>query len=228
MGLVTTFSLVRSASCTPAVTSAWLAIFALDLSVQLARDLAPAWDLDPRSLAVDPTIFGRFEDTPTGSYVLEFVGPAPAPNDLAFHTEDATGRVRAPIETLGLDLDTVSSAASHEALEATIDPHINVYVDFAPLPGWKVMREIGDPVQSRSYRVRQGGVLLSSFIFPAWFDPFGVTPFDFLDDLSAPFTRIPGDGGDYMILLDPSGKRTQEPAGAKVRRRAMAALRGGA
>lgn len=223
-----TFSLVRSASCAPAVTPEWLSQqFAPDLAIQLQRDIAPAWGLDPRGLQVDPTAYPSFEAAPAGSYVLEFVGPAPAPGDLAYHTEDSSGRVRAPIETTDLDLDTVSGGASHETLEATVDPHINLWVDFAPRPGWKVMLEIADLVQSRGYRVRQGGCLMSSFAFPASFDPFGVAPFDYLGDLSAPFTRIPGDGGDYMILEDPSGVRSQDPPGARLGRRALVALRGG-
>lgn len=225
---MTLVAIVRSPDCSTIITPEWLSTqLAPDLEIQLVRDYAPAWGVDPRSLSVDPTVYTTIEETPPHARVLDFVGPDPAVGAAAFHLERTDGRMWMPVGTAGKSRDDVSSAASHEVLEDDQDPNINAWVDFAPLPGWKVMREIGDPVQSRGYRVREGGVLLSSFVFPAWFDPFGAAPFDFLDDLSAPFTRIPGDGGDYMLLLDPSGVRSQEPAGVRVRRRALAALRGG-
>lgn len=228
---MTTFAIVRTAACDPSVTAAWLSALALDLAVQLQRDLAPAWGLDPRSLNVDPTVYATPGETPAGSYVLEFIGAMPVGEeaDAAYHTEDADGRVRAPIATIAMGeavaLDEVSQAASHEALEATKNPRINTWVDFGDArPGWSTMLEVCDACESTGYRVRAGGPLLSGFLFPSFFDPYGVAPFDYLGNVSAPFTKLPGGAGDYMIVRDPQGVRSQEPAGAVLGRRATLAL----
>jgi len=221
---MTMIAIVRSPGCDPLVTPEWLALFALDLTVQLTRDLALAWGLDARTIVVDPHVWPSFESAPPSSYVLEFVGAMPPEDaaDAAFHIEDAQGRVRAPIATIGYSLDDVSLSASHEACEAVCDPTTTTWIEMPS--GAFTMREVCDAVQSEGYYVRAHGCLMSDFLYPSWFDAEGRPPFDALDTLTAPFTRR---ALGYLILRSATGLRSQDPPGARLRRRALAALRGG-
>ena len=67
--------------------------------------------------------------------------------------------------------DSISSTASHEALEMLADPAANEYSYYGPRLTWA--REVCDAVQATSYRIVAHGmkVSVSNFVLPACFDP---------------------------------------------------------
>lgn len=99
---------------------------------------------------------------------------------------------------------SVSSVLSHEILEMVGDRCANTWAD-GPLGEYAV--EVCDPVEGDTYSmiVKNNGeeikVLVSNFVFPAWFNPQANKtlnmPFDYLKKLTAPFTLSKG---GYMIV----------------------------
>lgn len=81
----------------------------------------------------------------------------------------------------------------HEALETVGDPLCNIWRDIDPHT--QTAQEMCDAVEATGYR--HDGADLTNFLLPAWFNPFGKPPFDYLGQLTAPFTMT--DGG-YMLL----------------------------
>lgn len=92
----------------------------------------------------------------------------------------------------------VSEVVSHEALETVADPACNVWRDNGT---FLQVQEVCDPVEDQTY-TDGAGVVVSNFVLPAYFDPFGVGPFDKLGSLSSPFSLT---AGGYAIRQTGSG-----------------------
>lgn len=91
-----------------------------------------------------------------------------------------------------------SSVLSHEILETLADPFVNEWVQRDD--GVLLAVEVGDPVEGDGYTIDALGspVLVSNFILRSWCDPTNEGPFDFLGQLSAPFSMSPG---GYMVVM---------------------------
>lgn len=147
-------------------------------------------------------------------FYLELVDALPeAPGALGYHDIDSEGR---PFSRVGVNLSldngsdwltgrySVVSVVGHEALETVGDPIINVWRDIDATT--ETVQELCDAVEDTGYR--HNGMDLTNFLTPAWFNPFGRAPFDYLGQLDAPFSMT---AGGYMIVR--SGGRVSQRTG---------------
>lgn len=191
------------------------------VELQVARDAAPAWNLGPVAIGVGNAPM-------TGEWPALVVRSLSDPEALAYHADDADGY---PTLFVGLDAvvsgggsllsgpDSLSSAFSHEVLEALVDPFCDWWSEWSDER--MVALEIADPVQGGSYDVTVDGMTasVSNFVLPEWFRRGSSRErFDHLGQLSAPLTLAPG---GYVAFKDGTqifGERVSVPAAARKRR----------
>jgi hypothetical protein len=94
--------------------------------------------------------------------------------------------------------------ASHELLEMLIDPNINltVFVQDDNSAGRLYAYELCDPCEADQYGYPIDGVMVSDFVFPAWFQSFqnpGNVQYDVTQRISRPFQLLPG---GYISVYD--------------------------
>lgn len=158
-------------------------------------------------------------------YQLLTTPPADVPAGVeAYHTEDDTGRVVAPVfaqwvlehgGSMYQTADSVLEALCHEVGEALYNPATNLYVAGPAIPqGMWYARECFDWVQGDAESMDIGGtnVMLPNYCLPAAFDRRQKGPFDRMGKLTESFTHTPQ---GYMIVQDSSGK-TNYVFGAEV------------
>jgi hypothetical protein len=124
------------------------------------------------------------------------------PDALGYHDVDEQGNpyskigVKPSLEN-GSDWLTgqysVVSVVGHEALETVCNPIINIWRDIDQ--DRETVQEVCDAVEDTGYQYK--GMDLTNFLYPSWFNPFGKAPFDYLGQLTAPFTMT---AGGYMII----------------------------
>lgn len=146
-------------------------------------------------------------------FYLNLVDDLPEAKDaLGYHATDEHGIPYAkvavgPSLAAGSDWLTgpysVLSVVGHEAIETCLDPLCNRWVSRGGDDDL-VAHEGCDAVQGLNYDHR--GCSHSNFVLPAWFNPFGVVPFDYMGTLTAPFQL--GDGG--YTLVDTGGRVEQQ------------------
>lgn len=173
------------------------------------------------------------KDLQLQGFYLALVDDLPeAPGALGYHDIDDEGRPYSKVAVNpslqnGSDWLTgaysVVSIVGHEALETVGDPLCNIWRDIDAHT--QTAQEMCDAVEATGYR--HDGADLTNFLLPAWFNPFGRAPFDYLGQLTAPFTMT--DGG-YM-LLNKGGTVTQQtnaqmPDWRKQATRTRASMRG--
>jgi hypothetical protein len=190
-------------------------------SLQLTEHCAPLWNRSAPTMTfyADPGL------VPEDAYLIAIVDSPDLDGALGYHTEIATGAVDgfvfvAPVldnggvmlyDPANPQTVSVSSVLSHEAMEAFIDPFVNLYADGPLLPqGSSYAVEVGDPVEGDSYAMDTNGqmVSVSNFATPHWFDadaPQGAK-FDYLSKLTAPVTMTPG---GYMVVRSTPGTEAQ-------------------
>jgi hypothetical protein len=160
------------------------------LTIQVRRDLAPAWGVTDAEFAVR----GRGDK-------IHFFDSAEEASDYGWHIVDDDGDpyahvFAAPSVEHGSDwikgADPISVTASHEALEMFTDPRANEFCFDGKKHLWA--REVCDPVQARSYKIVAGRmrVPVSNFVLPAYFNPWAPGPYDHLGVLKQPFTLDKG------------------------------------
>jgi hypothetical protein len=165
------------------------------LQIQLERDFAPIWGLEPPVVSVE----GRGE--PIYIYDSDASGGRPYAHVYAKpsfdHDSDwSTGR------------DSISASISHEALEMLADPSVNTFHYNAARLMWG--HDVCDPVQEIGYGIRARGrlVRVSDFVRPAYFNPYGAPgPYDFRKRLRAPFTIA---RGGYATVEQARPQHTRE------------------
>lgn len=162
---------------------------------QLQNEVAAAWQIST-PLAVT--------NTPSaGDYIFYFVDDIPeAPGALAYHDVDANG---IPYGKIGVKTtlnagESVSSAASHEAVELQCDIYCASW-SFSNALKCLVATEACDPVQNDTYKIQVADgseVEVSNFVTPNYFTPQLRGPFDHLGSLTSAFEI--GAGG-YQIQM---------------------------
>ena len=148
------------------------------------------------------------------SATLRFVpkGSAPAPDEwwlAVLDNSDAAGALGYhDLTDTGLPLSKVFAGSditygqswtvtcSHELLEMLVDPNINLTVfDEGPVGARLYAYEVCDACEADQFGYKIDGVLVSDFVYPAWFESFrakGSTQFDYSNKIQAPFELLSG------------------------------------
>ena len=178
------------------------------LQKQVTRDVAPVW-----GVPADLLFVGTGKKPPAGYWWLAVLDNSDEAGALGYHdmTPDGLplGKVFAGTDKLfGLSW---TCTASHELLEMLVDPAINltafVETEFDQNENTVTRAyayEVCDPCEADADGYKIDGVLVSDFVYPAWFEPFrkkGSTKFDQRGLLKEPFSLRPG---GYMSVYDVS------------------------
>jgi hypothetical protein len=168
------------------------------------QDIVTAWGADKTTNHI---LISAPENAPPGAVLAYFLLNADVANVLGYHNTDPNGNpyIRVFVETIlgngGTSLTgnlSVSVCAGHEADEEAVDPSCQATVTAPNGDVWAL--EVGDPVESSSYNVAISDgshVAVSNFVYPSFFEPQGLRPFDHLGVISSPMTLAQG---GYAII----------------------------
>jgi hypothetical protein len=170
--------------------------------------LVPAWGLEPVKLHY----VAAHEKIPHGGvWPLYLLFSSDVPGALGYHED--TGSVPDGKVFVGDAMkDGISWTVDfgHELGEMLVDPKTDRWIPLPGMPGWKVIVEVGDPVEADQFGMTIDGVLMTDFVLPEY---FGLTPqagfhgFDWQHRLAAAAPSLL-DGG-YISLQDPQGNLKQ-------------------
>ena len=179
------------------------------LQTQVSRDFAPAWGVD-----ADLDFVPKGTPAPLDHWWLVVLDYSDYAGALGYHDMTPTGQPLGKIFA-GTDLQYGNQwtvTASHELLEMLGDPGINLTA--MSMTGFRVDQnvvgrlysyEVCDPCEDDRYAYPIGGVPVSDFVYPAYFESFwkpGSTQFDFQKKITAPFQLLPG---GYLSVYDMTG-----------------------
>ena len=181
------------------------------LTLQLARDVLPAW----WSLPFPISVVRGLDQVGPAAFPLVVLDTPDQAGALGYHSETPDGRpygrvfVSPTLDAGGTILsgpNAVSVTLSHEVIELVGDLSCNLWAERAD--GSQVARELADPVEGDAYDIALDGgrtVSVSNFVLPAWFSPRSPqgVPTDYLGKLFEPFAMTPG---GYMIVRSTSGE----------------------
>lgn len=164
------------------------------LQTQVHRDFAPVWGTD-----ADLTFVAQNGTPPDGYWWLVVLDNSDQAGALGYH--DLTpqglplGKIFAATDQQYGEQWTVT--ASHELLEMLGDPDINLtaFVQSSDTVGVLYAYEVCDACEADAIAYQINGVLVSDFVYPAWFESFrqqGSTQFDFQKQITQPFQLLPG------------------------------------
>jgi hypothetical protein len=162
------------------------------LQKQVTNDFRPVWGTDATL-----NVVSKGTQPPTGSWWLVLLDDSDQANALGYHdltTEGLPiGKVFAASDLKAGTSWTVT--ASHELLEMLGDPNINltVFVQDNNTNGILYAYEVCDACEDDSFGYQIDNVLLSDFVYPAWFESFrpeGSTQFDRLNKIQNPFQLL--------------------------------------
>jgi uncharacterized protein DUF4062 len=160
------------------------------LQKQVHDDFAPAWGVD-----AELTFVPRDSKPQAGSWWLALADNSDYEGAVAYHSITAEGLPYVKISAASARQQDWpwSMAASHDLLEMLANPRLNLTVVVSEdnaQTGRIYIREICDPVASPNCAYKIGGIVVSDFVYPAWFESFrvpGNTQFDHASHVSAPF-----------------------------------------
>lgn len=176
------------------------------LQTQVTRDFFPVW-----GVSADLDLIPTNADFPKGHWWLLLLDNTDQANDLGYHdiTTDGLplGKVFAATDKVYGSEWTVT--ASHELLEMLGDPAINLtafqQTSFDVQQntiGRLYSYEVCDACEADKYGYMIDDVLVSDFVYPAWFEGFrsaGSTQFDYGNYINQPFQLLPG---GYISVYD--------------------------
>ena len=178
--------------------AAWTAA----LQIQVSRDFSPIWGVDAKLTALP-----HGQNPPAGSWCLGFFDNSDQADALGYHdiTPDGLPLGKVFAKTTLDDGGVVSVTASHELLEMLGDPDINLIAeldDASGAPSKFYGYEVCDACEDDSFGYKIDGILVSDFVYPAYFESFrkpNSAQFDFGNRITAPFTLL---AGGYISVLD--------------------------
>lgn len=166
------------------------------LQRQVTEHFAPVWGVDALV-----SFIPAGSAPPKGSWWLVVLDNCDQAGALGYHdlTNEGLplGKVFAASDIQYNRHWTVS--ASHELLEMLADPWLNLAATVEPGRDGGVMTlyayEVADPCESDNFGYRVDGMLVSDFVFPAWFEGFwkeARTQFDYVKQIKRPLELLPG------------------------------------
>ena len=178
------------------------------LQTQIHSHFAPVWGIDadlsfvPQGQQPGPSAWqvGVFDDSDqAGALGYHDLTPQGLPFAKVFARTDSLYHLQWTV------------TASHELLEMLADPDINLTAMTSVQGGsglpWLLLYayEVCDPCETDALGYKIGNVLVSDFVFPAWFESFwgtDGTQFDYQKKIHNPFELAPG---GYSGVFDISG-----------------------
>jgi len=171
------------------------------LQKQVTNDFRPAWGID-----AELTLIPKTANPPSGSWWLVMLDDSDQAGALGYHDLTADGLPIGKVFAAS-DLKYGTSwtvTASHELLEMLADPNINltVFVQNANTTGRLYAYEACDACEDDSLGYTIDNILLSDFVYPAWFEGFrteGSTQFDRVNRIPSPLQLA---AGGYIGVFD--------------------------
>jgi hypothetical protein len=205
------------------LTDAQVAVAIPALQQQVSQDFKAYWDLD-----CTLTFLAKDQALAKGWWQIVVMDDPDQAGALGYHelTSGGTplGKVFAKLDLRGGYSWTVT--LSHELLEMLADPWIDWCAE--GLDGKIYALEVCDAVEADALGYEIGGVLVSDFVTPAWFEPTEADRVDFKRRIAKPLELA---AGGYISILDPAKGWTQitadgaggrkAPAGSRRRRRSF-------
>lgn len=181
------------------------------LQKQVTNDFRPGWGMD-----AELTLIPKDATPPAGSWWLVVLDDSDQAGALGYHDLTTEGLPIGKVFAAS-DLKSGSSwtvTASHELLEMLADPNINltVFVQNANTTGRLYAYEVCDACEDDGLGYTIDNVLLSDFVYPAWFETFraeGSTPFDRTGRLTFPLQLGPGGYIGVFDVMAGSGWRQE-------------------
>lgn len=159
------------------------------LQTQVSRDFAPVWGIDATL-----TYVAKGHTAAPNTWRLAILDNADQAGALGYHDITSTGQ---PLGKIFAKTDIQygshwSVTASHELLEMLADPWINLSVfDQSTMRAGRIFAyEVCDACEDDSFGYQINNILVSDFVFPAWFEGWraqGSTKFDFGNHITKPF-----------------------------------------
>jgi hypothetical protein len=171
------------------------------LQRQVRQDFKAYWDLD-----CGLVFLPKEKTLEAGWWQIVVTDDPDQAGALGYHEMSSQGTPLGKVFAK-LDLDSGSSwtvTLSHELLEMLADPWIN-WCAQSPEGGIYAL-EVCDAVEADGMGYKIGGVLVSDFVTPGWFEPTGADRVDFKKHVSQALQLAPG---GYISLLDPAKGWTQ-------------------
>ncbi len=172
---------------------------------QVHRDFAPAWGID-----ADVTFVPKGKEPHRNAWRVGVFDNSDKAGALGYHDLTPEGL---PLGKVFAESNLQSGSSwtndiSHEVLEMLGDPDINLAA-YREEKGRLVFYayEVCDPCEDDPDGYLIDGVLVSDFVFPAWFEGFrkaGSTQFDFRRHIGRPFQLLPN---GYIGVFDPASHR---------------------
>jgi hypothetical protein len=162
------------------------------LQKQVTNDFGPVW-----GTAAQLSIVPKAAQPPSGNWWLVLLDDSDQANALGYHDLTSEGLPIGKVFAAS-DLKAGTSwtvTASHELLEMLGDPNINltVFVQDSNTAGILYAYEVCDACEDDSLGYQIDSVLLSDFVYPAWFESFrteGSTQFDRMNKIQNPFQLL--------------------------------------
>lgn len=177
-------------------------------STQWNRDLAQVWNLESATFEAVP----KSSAVPPQYWQVVFLDNSDQAQALAYHDVTKAGMPLAKVfvKTIQGDGASVSVAAAHEICEMAVDPTINLAAQYGDF--WAY--EVCDPVEDDQYGYNIGGVIVTDFVTPAWFDYANSSgkQIDFMGHATAPFQVLTGGYAQKFV----AGSGWQQVNGDKV------------
>jgi hypothetical protein len=159
------------------------------LQVQVTRDFFPIWGIN-----ANLTFYPKGAAVPATSWQFLFLDDADQAGALGYHDLTSTGLPLAKIfcVTTVQDGGKWSVTASHEMMEMLVDPYLELcsFNQTGNTVGILYAYEVADPVEDDSSGYNVGGVRVSNFVYPEWFEADATGKVDFLGECAAPFTLL--------------------------------------
>jgi len=181
------------------------------LQQQVTNDFRPAWGVD-----AELTMIPQGTPAPAGTWWLVILDDSDQAGALGYHdlTPDGLpiGKVFAASDLKAGTSWTVT--ASHELLEMLADPNINltVFIQDANTTGTLYAYEVCDACEDDSFSYQINNVLVSDFVYPAWFENFraqGSTQFDRMNQIQNPLQLLTGGYIGVFSVTDGTGWQQQ-------------------
>jgi hypothetical protein len=189
------------------------------LQTQVQRDFAPLWGIDA-DLAWVP----KGSAPAAGAWWLTVFDNSDQPGALGYHDVTTEGLPLGKVFA-GTDIqygNSWTTTCSHELLEMLADPEINLTVFVQPddTSGTLYAYEVCDTCEADEFGYKIDGVLLSDFVYPAWFEASRKpksTQFDYKNVITKPLELLKGGYIGVFDVTAGTGWQQRTPPGARLK-----------